>query len=140
MSQLRVVFMGTPDFSVGIMEKMLEQGIQLVGCVTVADKPAGRGQQLHESPVKRFALEQSIPVLQPLKLKDEAFLNDLRALAADVFVVVVHLECCRWKSGKCPVSVHLIYMHRYCPITEVQLRSIGPLSMVTNKPEFQPSL
>src|SRR3989338_5383832 len=88
MSQLRVVFMGTPDFSVGIMEKMLEQGIQLVGCVTVADKPAGRGQQLHESPVKRFALEHAIPVLQPLKLKDEAFLEELRALKADVFVVV----------------------------------------------------
>ncbi|OGS79743.1 MAG: methionyl-tRNA formyltransferase [Candidatus Fluviicola riflensis] len=80
--------MGTPDFSVGIMEKMLEQGIQLVGCVTVADKPAGRGQQLHESPVKRFALEHAIPVLQPLKLKDEAFLEELRALKADVFVVV----------------------------------------------------
>ena len=88
MSQLRVVFMGTPDFSVGIMEKMLEQGIQLVGCVTVADKPAGRGQQLQESPVKRFAAEHSIPVLQPLKLKDEAFLAELRALEADVFVVV----------------------------------------------------
>lgn len=88
MSQLRVVFMGTPDFSVGIMEKMLEQGIQLVGCVTVADKPAGRGQQLNESPVKRFAVKHSIPVLQPLKLKDEAFLTDLRALEADVFVVV----------------------------------------------------
>ncbi|MES2555046.1 MAG: methionyl-tRNA formyltransferase [Bacteroidota bacterium] len=88
MSQLRVVFMGTPDFSVGIMEKMLEQGIQLVGCVTVADKPAGRGQQLHESPVKRFAVENAIPVLQPLKLKDETFLEDLRALKADVFVVV----------------------------------------------------
>jgi methionyl-tRNA formyltransferase len=88
MSQLRVVFMGTPDFSVGIMEKMLEQGIQLVGCVTVADKPAGRGQQLHESPVKRYAVENSIPVLQPLKLKDEAFLAELRALTADVFVVV----------------------------------------------------
>ncbi len=88
MSQLRVVFMGTPDFSVGIMEKMLEQGIQLVGCVTVADKPAGRGQQLQESPVKRFAVAHSIPVLQPLKLKDEAFLADLRAFQADVFVVV----------------------------------------------------
>jgi methionyl-tRNA formyltransferase len=88
MSQLRVVFMGTPDFSVGIMEKMLEEGIQLVGCVTVADKPAGRGQQLQESPVKRFAVAHAIPVLQPLKLKDEAFLDELRALQADVFVVV----------------------------------------------------
>lgn len=88
MSSLRVVFMGTPDFSVGIMQKMLEEGIAIVGCVTVADKPAGRGQQLHESPVKRFAAEHSIPVLQPVKLKDETFLQELAALQADVFVVV----------------------------------------------------
>jgi len=88
MSTLRVVFMGTPDFSVGIMQKMLAEGIAIVGAVTVADKPAGRGQQLHESAVKRFAVEQHIPVLQPEKLKDPEFLAALEALNADVFVVV----------------------------------------------------
>lgn len=88
MSALRVVFMGTPDFSVGIMKKMLEEHIQVVGAVTVADKPAGRGQQLHESAVKQFAFANAIPVLQPEKLKDPEFLAALQALKADVFVVV----------------------------------------------------
>lgn len=88
MKDMRVVFMGTPDFSVGIMKSMLENGIRPVGCVTVADKPAGRGQQLSESAVKRFAFAENIPVLQPLKLKDEQFLESLRALEADLFVVV----------------------------------------------------
>lgn len=88
MNGLRVVFMGTPDFSVGIMRKIQEEGFQLVGCVTVADKPAGRGQQMHESPVKRYAVEQQIPVLQPVKLKDPEFLEQLASFHADVFVVV----------------------------------------------------
>ena len=60
----------------------------IVGIVTVADKPAGRGQQMHESPVKQFAIENTIPVLQPEKLKDATFLSELAALNADVFVVV----------------------------------------------------
>lgn len=85
---LRVVFMGTPDFSVGILRKMLEEQITVAGVVTVADKPAGRGQQLHESTVKRFAVENGLPVLQPEKLKDPAFLEALAAFQADVFVVV----------------------------------------------------
>ena len=88
MSLLRVVFMGTPDFSVGIMDKMLTENIQIVGAVTVADKPAGRGQQLHESAVKKFAVANNIPVMQPVKLKDPEFLAELEALKADVFVVV----------------------------------------------------
>lgn len=88
MSTLRVVFMGTPDFSVGILCKMLEENITVVGVVTVADKPAGRGQQLHESAVKRFAIENGLPVLQPVKLKDPDFIAELAELKADVFVVV----------------------------------------------------
>lgn len=102
MSALRVVFMGTPDFSVGIMQKMLDEGIQLVGAVTVADKPAGRGQQLHESPVKRFAVAHDIPVLQPLKLKEADFLTELAAWNADVFVVVAFrmLPAEVWKMPK----------------------------------------
>jgi methionyl-tRNA formyltransferase len=102
MSALRVVFMGTPDFSVGIMQKMLSEGIHIVGAVTVADKPAGRGQQLHESPVKRFSAEHDIPVLQPLRLKDETFLAELSELDADVFVVVAFrmLPAEVWKMPK----------------------------------------
>lgn len=88
MKDLKIVFMGTPDFSVGIMEAILQAGGNIVACVTVADKPAGRGKQLHESAVKKFAVSNGIPVLQPLKMKDEAFLDELRSYQADVFVVV----------------------------------------------------
>lgn len=88
MVKLKVVFMGTPGFSVGILEAIQKAGYDVAGVVTVADKPAGRGQTMHESPVKQYAVEYEIPVLQPLKLKDEAFLEDLKALRADVFVVV----------------------------------------------------
>lgn len=88
MNNLRIVFMGTPHFSVGILEAIQSAGLNLAGIVTVADKPAGRGQLLHESPVKQFAVQNHIPVLQPLKLKDPEFIGELEALKADVFVVV----------------------------------------------------
>lgn len=88
MSELRVVFMGTPEFSVGILAAILSEKINVVGVVTVADKPAGRGQKIHESAVKHYAVEHNIPVLQPLRLKDESFLAELKQLNADVFVVV----------------------------------------------------
>lgn len=88
MNNLRIVFMGTPHFSVGILEAITRANLDLVGIVTVADKPAGRGQQMHESPVKVFGKEHHIPVLQPEKLKDPEFLDQLQQLQADVFVVV----------------------------------------------------
>jgi methionyl-tRNA formyltransferase len=102
MNNLRIVFMGTPHFSVGILEAIKTAGMNLVGIVTVADKPAGRGQLMHESPVKQFALENEIPVLQPLKLKDPEFLTQLEALKADVFVVVAFrmLPTEVWKMPK----------------------------------------
>lgn len=85
---LRVVFMGTPHFSVGILESMKRANINIVGIVTVADKPAGRGMQMHESPVKQFALENNISILQPVKLKDPEFISSLKEWNADLFVVV----------------------------------------------------
>lgn len=102
MNNLRIVFMGTPHFSVGILEAIKAAGMNLVGTVTVADKPAGRGQLMHESPVKQFALENEIPVLQPLKLKDPEFLIELEGLNADVFVVVAFrmLPTEVWKMPK----------------------------------------
>lgn len=102
MNNLRIVFMGTPHFSVGILEAIKAAGMNLVGIVTVADKPAGRGQLMHESPVKQFALQNEIPVLQPLKLKEPGFLAELEALKADVFVVVAFrmLPAEVWKMPK----------------------------------------
>ena len=81
--------MGTPDFAVPTLEKLIDTGYNIVGVVTMPDKPIGRHQnQLQASPVKQCALRHGIQVLQPDKLKDEAFLTDLRALQADLQIVV----------------------------------------------------
>ena len=84
----RIVFMGTPEFAVASLKALLDNGYNVVSVVTVADKPSGRGQKVNESAVKKFAVERGIPVLQPEKLKDPAFLEQLRALKPDLFVVV----------------------------------------------------
>ncbi len=84
---LRLVFMGTPEFAVPTLEKLIQHH-QVVAVVTTPDKPAGRGLKLQSSAVKKCALEYQLPVLQAEKLKDTSFLNALKALNADVFVVV----------------------------------------------------
>lgn len=88
MKKLRIVFMGTPEFAATILDAIHKSEHDVVGVVTVADKPAGRGQQLRESAVKQYAVAQNLPILQPEKLKDEQFLLDLKAFEADIFVVV----------------------------------------------------
>ena len=84
----RIVFMGTPEFAVASLKALLDNGYNVVSVVTVADKPSGRGQKVNESAVKKFAVEHGIPVLQPDKLRDPEFLDQLRALKPDLFVVV----------------------------------------------------
>ncbi|MCQ4873408.1 MULTISPECIES: methionyl-tRNA formyltransferase [Odoribacteraceae] len=88
MRELRIVYMGTPDFAVYPLQKLLEAGHHVVAVVTNPDKPAGRGQKIQESPVKKFAVEKGIPVLQPERFRDERFLADLRAFRADLQLVV----------------------------------------------------
>lgn len=85
---MKIVFMGTPEFAVASLQALLENQFDVVAVVTVPDKPAGRGQQVQQSAVKKFAAEKNLPVLQPEKLKDPAFLSDLKALGADLFIVV----------------------------------------------------
>ena len=85
---MRIVFMGTPDFAVASLNALVETGFEIVGVVTAADKPAGRGQKLQESAVKKYAAEKGLNVLQPLKLKDPDFIAELKALNADLQVVV----------------------------------------------------
>ena len=85
---MRIVFMGTPDFAVASLNALVEAGFEIVGVVTAADKPAGRGQKLQESAVKKYAAEKGLNVLQPLKLKDPEFITALEALKADLQVVV----------------------------------------------------
>jgi methionyl-tRNA formyltransferase len=87
-SAFRIVFMGTPDFASGILKELLEQNFNVVGVITAPDKPAGRGQKLHQSSVKQFALNHNIQVLQPTNLKDEDFIQHLRSIDAHLFVVV----------------------------------------------------
>jgi methionyl-tRNA formyltransferase len=85
---MKIVFMGTPDFAVASLNALVEAGFEIAGVVTAADKPAGRGQKLQESAVKRYAVEHGLKVLQPLKLKDPEFIAALQSLNADLQVVV----------------------------------------------------
>lgn len=88
MENLRIVFMGTPEFAVTSLDKLVQEDAQIVGVITAPDKPAGRGQQIHESDVKKYAVSKALNVLQPTNLKDESFLQELKSLNADLFVVV----------------------------------------------------
>ncbi|MCS3531546.1 methionyl-tRNA formyltransferase [Chryseobacterium sp. JUb7] len=88
MKSLKVVFLGTPEFAKTSLEAIHQSHHKVVGVVTVADKASGRGQKINQSPVKVFAVENNIPVFQPEKLRNPEFLEELRKLDADVFVVV----------------------------------------------------
>ena len=85
---LRIVYLGTPEFAVAGLKALVEGGYNVVAVVTMPDKPSGRGHQMQFSDVKKYALEAGLPVLQPEKLKDEAFLEALRSYRADLQVVV----------------------------------------------------
>ena len=85
---MRIVFMGTPDFAVESLKILVENNYNVVGVITMPDKPSGRGHKLQFSAVKQYAIEKNLPILQPEKLKDENFLEALKALRADVQVVV----------------------------------------------------
>jgi methionyl-tRNA formyltransferase len=84
----RIVFMGTPEFAVASLDALVKAGARIVGVVTAPDKPAGRGMKMNESAVKKYAVEHSLHLLQPEKLKDPAFLEALRALRVDLQIVV----------------------------------------------------
>ena len=85
---MRIVFMGTPDFSVPTLEALVASEHEVVGVVTQPDKPKGRGKEIHMSPVKECALQHNIPVYQPVRARDEAFVDEMRALNPDVMVVI----------------------------------------------------
>jgi methionyl-tRNA formyltransferase len=85
---MRIVFMGTPGFAVASLDILVQNGYDIAAVVTVPDKPAGRGQQVQQSAVKKYALEKGLSVLQPEKLKDENFVRELKQLKADLQIVV----------------------------------------------------
>ena len=88
MKNLRIVFMGTPEFAVATLGSLLMNGFNVAGVVTTPDKPAGRGRKLNKSPVKEFAEFSQLPIMQPENLKDPEFIENLKSINADVFVVV----------------------------------------------------
>ncbi|GIQ58416.1 methionyl-tRNA formyltransferase [Flavobacterium collinsii] len=88
MEKLRIIFMGTPEFAVGILDTILKNNYDVVGVITAADKPAGRGQKIKYSAVKEYALANNLTLLQPTNLKDESFLAELKTLNANLQIVV----------------------------------------------------
>ena len=85
---LKIVFLGTPDFAVESLRRIHEGGYNIVGVITMPDKPAGRGHKLLHSPVKQYAVANNLPLLQPVNLKDPQFVEELRSLRANLFVVI----------------------------------------------------
>jgi methionyl-tRNA formyltransferase len=88
LNNLRIIFMGTPEFAVASLDALVKAGCNIVGVITAPDKPAGRGMKLQESAVKKYAVEKGLNILQPEKLKNPEFLNELRSLQADLQIVV----------------------------------------------------
>ncbi len=88
MKDLRIVFMGTPDFAVTILKHLVELNYNIVGVITASDKPAGRGRKLNESAVKKYAKSKNLTILQPTNLKNHDFNNELKDLKADIQIVV----------------------------------------------------
>ncbi len=85
---MKIVFFGTPEFAVESLDAIVKAGFDVVAAVTMPDKPAGRGHRMYQSPVKEYAVANGIKLLQPVRLKDPGFLDELRALGADLFVVI----------------------------------------------------
>ena len=88
MRDIRIVFMGTPEFAVTILKKLVEDNFNIVGVITASDKKAGRGRKINESAVKKYAVENKLKLLQPKNLKSEEFLSNLKALNANLQIVV----------------------------------------------------
>lgn len=101
--------MGTPDFAVEALQCLVEGGYNVVGVITMPDKPAGRGHKIQYSPVKQYALDHQLPLLQPEKLKDEEFIQALREWKADLQIVVAFRMLPEW-YGICHVWELLISM------------------------------
>ncbi|PDS25024.1 methionyl-tRNA formyltransferase [Flavobacterium branchiophilum] len=100
--KLRIVFMGTPNFAVGVLDRILSEGYDVVGVITAADKPAGRGKKIKFSEVKEYALQKNLNILQPTNLKDSIFLEQLKNLQANLQIVVAFrmLPDVVWKMPK----------------------------------------
>ena len=136
---LRIVYMGTPDFAVEALRCLVEGGYNVVGVITMPDKPAGRGHKLQYSPVKQYALDHNLPLLQPERLKDEAFVEDQRTSKAaqrnvEPFRHLPQADATKPRHATCPTSTPLS-----CRNTAVQHPSTGPSSTAIRRPVSPPS-
>jgi len=121
---MRVVFMGTPDFSVPTLEALVHSRHQVVGVVTQPDKPKGRGKEIHMSPVKETALKYGIPVYQPVRARDEAFVEEMRRLNSDVMVVIAFGQILPAELLQMPVygcvNIHASLLPKYRGAAPIQ--------------------
>ena len=124
--QLRIVYMGTPDFAVMPLQRLVEEGYNIVGVVTTPDKPAGRGLKVQESAVKRYAASVGLPILQPEKLKAPDFVEAFRALNPDLAIVIAFRML--------PEIIWAICTLRCCRNTVGPHRSTGPSSTASRRP------
>ncbi|WP_291118239.1 methionyl-tRNA formyltransferase [Flavobacterium sp. UBA6135] len=116
MEKLKIVFMGTPEFAVGILDTIIKNNFDVVGVITAPDRPAGRGQKIKFAAVKDFALKKGLPILQPTNLKDEAFLSALKALNGNCQIVVAFrmLPEVVWKMPKYgTINLHASLLPNY---------------------------
>jgi len=129
--------MGTPQFAVASLNALVKAGCDIIAIVTAPDKPAGRGQKLHESAVKQYAVENDLQILQPEKLKDPAFLAELKALNADLQVVVAFrmLPEAVWNMPpKGTINLHASLLPQYrgaAPINWVLINGEGESGVTT---------
>ena len=141
LKDLRIVFMGTPEFAVASLDKLVMAGYNIAGVVTAPDKPGGRGMQLQQSAIKKYAVEKGLNVLQPEKLKDPVFIETLRSLNASVQIVVafrmlpeivwnmpakgtinVHGSLLPQYRGAAPINWAIINGEKYTGVTTFKLK------------------
>lgn len=140
-SSLRIVFLGTPEFAVASLNRLVEAGCNIVGVITAPDRPAGRGLELQQSPVKKYAVEKNLHLLQPERLKSPEFLEALRLLKADLQVVVafrmlpeivwnmprlgtinVHASLLPQYRGAAPINWAIIHGEKFTGVTTFKLK------------------
>ncbi len=121
---MKIIFMGTPDFSVPTLEALLASEHEVAAVVTQPDKPKGRGKEIHMSPVKECALKHNIPVYQPIRARDEAFIEEMRALHPDAMVVIAFGQILPKSLLKLPkygcINIHASLLPKYRGAAPIQ--------------------
>ena len=131
---MKIVYMGTPDFAVNSLERLIQDGHEIVGVFTQPDKPQGRKMKLTPPPVKQLALTHDIPVYQPDSFKNESQLELLRELNPEVIIVVASENCCRAMCWICRNTAASMYTAPCCRSIAARRRCSGWCSMANRPP------